>query len=65
MSRYFIKDKGEYIVNFGKHEGEKLINVIKTDYGYIDWMLWKVDFDEDAQELVAEVIQEARDTGVI
>ena len=27
----------EYIFNFGKHSGEKLIDVAKTDPGYISW----------------------------
>lgn len=27
----------DYIFNFGKHSGEKLIDVAKTDPGYISW----------------------------
>lgn len=37
MSKKEIPKLEEYIFNFGKHNGEKLIDVAKTDPGYISW----------------------------
>lgn len=32
-----VLDINEYILTFGKHSGEKLIDVAQTDKGYIAW----------------------------
>ena len=37
-----------YVFNFGnKHKGEKLTDVIKSDSGYIDWLLKNENTDKD------------------
>ena len=33
-----IENPNEYVVNFGKHKGEKLIDVFKNDYSYCMWL---------------------------
>lgn len=44
LKSVFVEEKIElpaiddYIVNFGKHKGEKLIDVFKTDYDYCMWL---------------------------
>lgn len=33
------KDAEEYVFNFGKHKGKKLIDLVEDEDGYIDWLL--------------------------
>ena len=33
-----LPNPNDYIINFGKHKGEKLIDVFKTDYSYCIWL---------------------------
>jgi len=49
---------GDYEILFGKHEGDILSEVIKFDYAYLDWIIWKSSFEEHIKEFLAERIQE-------
>ena len=49
---------GDYIIRFGKHEGERLSDVIRSDYDYIDWVVWKAEFPECVQETIADMMEE-------
>ena len=33
-----LPNSNDYVINFGKHKGEKLIDVFKTDYSYVMWL---------------------------
>jgi len=58
IRKYFrALSDGGYEVSFGKHYGERLADVIKTDYDYIDWIIWKSDFDESVKEFIAEQME--------
>ncbi|MDR0538811.1 MAG: 3'-5' exonuclease [Tannerellaceae bacterium] len=41
--RIIYNDKGEEVVNFGKHKGRLVEDVLRTDLGYYDWVM-KGDF---------------------
>lgn len=55
VQNYFrLLGDGDYEVSFGKHYGERLSEVIKTDYDYIGWIIWTSDFDECIKEFLAQ-----------
>jgi uncharacterized protein (DUF3820 family) len=35
------------IFKFGKYKGRKIVDICDEDMGYINWMLDKMDLDED------------------
>ncbi len=37
--RIVYNDKGEEVINFGKHKGTKVIDVLKKEPGYYQWMM--------------------------
>lgn len=47
----------DYEISFGKYYGERLSEVIRTDYSYIDWIIWVSEFDECIKEFVAEQLE--------
>lgn len=56
INDYFEWDSwyGDYLILFGKYSGLHLCELISTDYGYIDWMLWKApDFPTRVVETIA------------
>ncbi len=56
---------GDYLIRFGKHNGTYLCDLIKNDYSYIDWMLYKEDFDQDIVETVAHTVNRLRMAEII
>lgn len=40
----------------GKHKGEKISDVVKTDRGYFAWLLRQADMDEDLKEACRRVL---------
>jgi len=46
---------GEVVVNFGKKQGTSLIEIARTDSGFLKWML-KGDFQPDAQEIAKNAL---------
>ena len=47
-------DKGEEIINFGKYQGKTIQELIKTNPGYISWMLQN-DFPEDTKQAIRKL----------
>ena len=52
--RMVINDKGEEIFNFGKHKGLPVLEVLKKEPSFYDWML-KGDFPLDTKRRLTEI----------
>ena len=37
--RLKFDDQGDVVINFGTHRGEKLIEMVKTNRSYLQWMM--------------------------
>lgn len=49
---------GEPAFRFGKHKGRALRDVVLTDRGYLDWLLFKADdFDGEARRIVMDAVR--------
>ena len=55
FARRFIKDKGIEIFNFGKHKGKSVIQVLKEEPQYYDWMM-KGDFAMNTKQKLTEIL---------
>ncbi len=55
FARRFIKDKGIEIFNFGKHKGKPVIQVLKEEPQYYDWMM-KGDFAMNTKQKLTEIL---------
>jgi DNA polymerase-3 subunit epsilon len=54
----FITIGDEITFNFGKHKGERLKDVAKSDPDYLDWILHKSDFSLEVQEIVLSTLDD-------
>jgi DNA polymerase-3 subunit epsilon len=45
---------GEAFFNFGKHKCKSLVDVCKTDPGYLDWLVNKADFPKEFVEICSK-----------
>jgi DNA polymerase-3 subunit epsilon len=52
--RMVYNDKGEELFNFGKHAGKPVLEVLKAEPAYFDWML-KGDFPLDTKRRLTEI----------
>ncbi|MDR2292422.1 MAG: 3'-5' exonuclease [Prevotellaceae bacterium] len=52
--RFVYNDKDEVIVNFGKHKGRLLSDVLKTEPSYYDWMM-NSDFALDTKNILTKI----------
>lgn len=55
FARRFIKDKGVEIFNFGKHKGKPVVQVLKEEPQYYDWMM-KGDFAMNTKQKLTEIL---------
>eukprot|EP01136_Pigoraptor_vietnamica_P003961 Opistho-1_new@33862 len=55
FARRFIKDKGIEIFNFGKHKGKPVVQVLKEEPQYYDWMM-KGDFAMNTKQKLTEIL---------
>lgn len=46
--RFVFNEKNEVVINFGKHKGVPVAEVLKKEPGYYDWVM-KADFPEDTK----------------
>ena len=46
--RFVYNEKDEIVINFGKHKGVPVAEVLKKEPGYYDWVM-KADFPEDTK----------------
>lgn len=47
--RFVYNEKDEVVINFGKHKGTSVAEVLKKEPGYYDWVM-KADFPEDTKQ---------------
>lgn len=47
--RFVYNEKDEVVINFGKHKGTPVAEVLKKEPGYYDWVM-KADFSEDTKQ---------------
>ncbi len=52
--RMIRNDKGEEIFNFGKHKGKRVVDVLKQEPAYYDWMM-NGDFPQDTKRKLTEI----------
>jgi DNA polymerase-3 subunit epsilon len=55
----FKLENGEVIINFGKKKGESLKNLVRTDPGFLRWIL-KSDFSSDTKDVVRKALESPR-----
>lgn len=53
--RFLFNDKGEEIFNFGKHKGRPVVEVLKAEPQYYDWMM-KGDFPLHTKQKLTEIL---------
>ncbi|HPH99622.1 MAG TPA: 3'-5' exonuclease [Chitinophagaceae bacterium] len=54
-ARRFIKQDGVEIFNFGKHKGKPVVEVLKQEPGYYDWMM-RGDFSLHTKQKLTELL---------
>lgn len=52
--RMVYNDKGEEIFNFGKHNGKKVVDILKAEPSFYDWMM-KAEFPLDTKRRLTEI----------
>ncbi|MFZ4058901.1 MAG: exonuclease domain-containing protein [Ferruginibacter sp.] len=56
--RFLMDDKGVEIFNFGKHKGRSVVDVLKSEPQYYDWMM-KGDFPLHTKQKLTEIFNRA------
>jgi DNA polymerase III subunit epsilon len=54
FARRFIMEKGVEVFNFGKHKGRPVVDVLKAEPQYYDWMM-KGDFPMHTKQKLSEI----------
>ena len=50
--------QGHAVLAFGKHNGKRLVDVVRGDRGFLSWMIGpKADFPDDVRQLVNQVLR--------
>jgi DNA polymerase-3 subunit epsilon len=52
--RMIRNNKGEEVFNFGKHKNKKVLDVLKLEPSYYDWMM-NGDFPLDTKRKLTEI----------
>ncbi len=52
--RFVYNDKGEEVVNFGKHKGKKIVDVLRSDRGYYAWIM-SSDFPQNTKQVLESI----------
>lgn len=52
--RMVLNNKGEELINFGKHKGKKVTDVLKAEPSYYDWIM-NGDFPMDTKRKLTEI----------
>jgi DNA polymerase-3 subunit epsilon len=53
-ARRFAMDNGVEVFNFGKHKGRPVVDVLKAEPQYYDWMM-KGDFPQHTKQKLTEI----------
>ena len=57
--RFRLDDHDEVIFNFGKHKGKKVIDVLRAEPSYYDWMM-NGEFTLDTKKVLTDIYLESR-----
>ncbi|MBT4126513.1 MAG: hypothetical protein HOE43_08980 [Chloroflexi bacterium] len=49
--KFIWSDEGDALINFGKHRGERLIEVVNNDAPYLNWMSGSDDFEPEVRKI--------------
>ncbi len=49
--KFVWSEEGDALINFGKHRGERLIEVVGTDLPYLKWMAGSDNFDDEVRKI--------------
>lgn len=52
--RIIYNDERKEVINFGKHKGRFVEDVLRTDLGYYDWMM-KGDFPQNTKDILTKI----------
>lgn len=52
--RIVLNEKEEPVINFGKHKGRRVVDVLSTEPSYYDWMM-KGDFTLDTKKVLTDI----------
>jgi DNA polymerase-3 subunit epsilon len=55
FARRFIMDNGKEVFNFGKHKGRPVVDVLRSEPQYYDWMM-KGDFPLHTKQKLTEIL---------
>lgn len=55
FARRFVMENGVEIFNFGKHKGKRVVDVLKSEPQYYDWMM-KGDFAMHTKQKLTEIL---------
>jgi DNA polymerase III subunit epsilon len=55
FARRFVKENGVELFNFGKHKGKPVVQVLKEEPQYYDWMM-KGDFPMNTKQKLTEIL---------
>ena len=53
-NRMAYNSKGDEVINFGKHNGKRVVDVLAQEPSYYDWMM-KGDFTLDTKRKLTEI----------
>ena len=57
--RFILNDQDEVLFNFGKHKGKKVLDVLRAEPSYYDWMM-NGDFTLDTKKVLTDIYLESR-----
>ncbi len=57
--RIILNDRDEPVFNFGKHRGRKVIDVLRAEPSYYDWMM-NGDFTLDTKKVLTDIYLESK-----
>ena len=60
--RFKQLESGEVVFNFGKHSGETLAEVARSDYEYLSWVASNRSFSAQARAIALEAMEEAENS---
>lgn len=49
--KFIWSEEGDALINFGKHRGERLIEVVNNDVSYLNWVSGSDDFDPEVRKI--------------
>lgn len=57
-SGFLVESEGEVIFGYGKHRGNKVLDINNLDPSYIDWVLHKSNFSQKIRNIIIDLLNE-------